>query len=618
MESKTKFIFITGGVLSSLGKGLTSASLAALLKAKGLSVSMQKIDPYLNLDPGTMNPRQHGEVFVTDDGAETDMDLGHYERYLGTPMTRRSSYTAGRIYSSVLAKERRGDYLGGTVQVIPHVTDEVKSAILSMSSHDHDVVLVEVGGTVGDIEGLPFLEALRQLKGELGKNRCLFLHLTLVPYLSTTGEPKTKPTQHSVKELRSIGIQPDIIVCRSSRSVNQESRAKIALFCDVSKDAVFTAVDVENIYELPLRLHEQGLERKVSSLLRLGRQAPDIAPWEDLVKRQSNLSRVVNIAIVGKYVELIEAYKSLHEALTHGGLAHDAKVEFNYINAEDLKPGNLDKYLGQAQGILVPGGFGSRGIEGMILAVGYARKRRTPYFGICLGMQCAVIEFARHQAGLAKADSEEFRPKSHHRVIFRMTGWYDPNTGLRAQRGPDDDLGGSMRLGSYPCRLTPGTKARQAYAADLVHERHRHRYEFNPDYINILTRHGLVISGQLPESPLENPEMPSPKLVEIVELANHPWFLGCQFHPEFKSSPMRPHPLFKAFIGAALGGPYGEPAGEAKGANGRSRKPAKDPKDPKDPPKAAANPERKAATNPERKPAQKPSKAGGGPASGKK
>jgi CTP synthase len=562
MRQTTKFIFITGGVLSSLGKGLTSASLAALLKAKGLSVSMQKLDPYLNLDPGTMNPRQHGEVFVTDDGAETDMDLGHYERYLGTPMTRRSSYTAGRIYSQVLAKERRGDYLGGTVQVIPHVTDEVKGAITSMSSHDLDVVLVEVGGTVGDIEGQPFLEALRQLKGEMGKNRCLFLHLTLVPYLSTTGEPKTKPTQHSVKELRSIGIQPDIIVCRSALPISNESKAKIALFCDVSKDAVFTATDVKNIYELPLKLHEQGLERKVSSLLHLGGQAPDIAPWQDLVKRQANLTRTVSIAIVGKYVELIEAYKSLHEALTHGGLAHNAKIEFNYINAEELKTSNLDKFLSQTQGILVPGGFGPRGIEGMILTVGYARRKKIPYFGICLGMQCAVIEFARHQAGLTKADSEEFKPKCHHRVIFRMTGWYDPNTGLRAQRNPDDDLGGSMRLGSYPCRLTPGTKAMEAYGMELVHERHRHRFEFNPEYINILTKNGLIISGQLPESPLENPEMPSPKLVEMIELANHPWFLGCQFHPEFKSSPMRPHPLFKAFIGAALKDP--EPTADPK------------------------------------------------------
>ncbi|MDR1487800.1 MAG: CTP synthase [Deltaproteobacteria bacterium] len=560
MSKKTKFIFITGGVLSSLGKGLTSASLGALLKSKGLTVSMQKLDPYLNLDPGTMNPRQHGEVFVTDDGAETDMDLGHYERYIGSPMTRRSSYTAGWIYSQVLSKERRGDYLGGTVQVIPHVTDEVKGAILSIASQDLDLALIEVGGTVGDIESLPFLEALRQLKGDLGKSRCLFLHLTLVPYLSTTGEPKSKPTQHSVKELRSLGIQPDIIVCRSTKPIGAESQAKIALFCDVSKDAVFTAVDVDNIYELPIKLHEQGLERKVSSLLRLGRTEPDITPWVDLVQRQANLTKSVKIAIVGKYVELIEAYKSLHEALTHGGLAHNARIDFDYINSEELKPDNLEKYLGQAQGILVPGGFGARGIEGMISAVGYARNKKRPYFGICLGMQCAVIEFSRNQAGLSKADSEEFKPKCNHKVIFRMTGWYDHNTGLRAQRKADDDLGGSMRLGSYPCKLKPGTRAHQAYGVEMIHERHRHRFEFNPDYINILTSNGLVLSGQAPESPIENPDMPWPKLVEIIELADHPWFLGCQFHPEFKSSPMHPHPLFKAFIGAALtnGGRHGK------------------------------------------------------------
>ncbi|MDR3203645.1 MAG: CTP synthase, partial [Deltaproteobacteria bacterium] len=393
MRHNTKFIFITGGVLSSLGKGLTSASLAALLKSKGLDVSMQKLDPYLNLDPGTMNPHQHGEVYVTDDGAETDMDLGHYERYLLTPMTSRSSYTAGRIYSQVLSKERRGEYLGGTVQVIPHVTDEVKSAILSMSSPDMDVVLVEVGGTVGDIESLPFLETLRQLKAELGKSRCLFLHLTLVPYLSTTGEPKTKPTQHSVKELRSIGIQPDIIICRSNKPISPESKTKIALFCDVSKDAVFTAVDVENIYELPIKLYQEGLERKVSSLLRLGNTLPRVDPWVDLVKRQSSLTKRVSIAIVGKYVELIEAYKSLHEALTHGALAHEAKIDFNYINAEELKPENVENYLKDAQGVLVPGGFGPRGIDGMILAIGYARTHKKPFFGICLGLQCAVIEF---------------------------------------------------------------------------------------------------------------------------------------------------------------------------------------------------------------------------------
>jgi CTP synthase len=499
-----------------------------------------------------MSPHQHGEVFVTDDGAETDMDLGHYERYLGTPMTRRSSYTAGRIYSTVLDKERSGDYLGRTVQVIPHVTDEIKAAIMSMSSPDLDVVLVEVGGTVGDIEGQPFLEALRQLKHELGKSRSLFMHLTLVPYLGTTKEHKSKPTQHSVKELRGVGIQPDIIVCRSNEPIDKDTRSKIALFCDVSRDAVFTAVDVKNIHELPIRLFEQGLERKVSSLLRLGTNSPDIKPWKDLVARQASLTKEVTIAIVGKYVSLTEAYKSLQEALTHGGLAHNVKVKFDYVNAQDLSPKNIGSYLGKAQGILVPGGLGDRGIEGMILAINYARTNKQPFFGICLGLQCAVIELARNVAMIKKADSEEFAPNSPHPVIFHMASWFDPKTGMRTQRSPGDALGGSMRLGSYPCQISPGTKAFLAYGTELIHERHRHRYEFNPAYINQLTSAGLVISGQAPENPLDNPNLPKPKLVEMIELKNHPWFLGCQFHPEFKSSPMNPHPLFKAFIGAAI------------------------------------------------------------------
>ncbi|MDR1395414.1 MAG: CTP synthase [Deltaproteobacteria bacterium] len=551
--NRTKFIIITGGVLSSLGKGLTAASLGALLKAKGLKVSMQKLDPYLNQDPGTMNPRQHGEVYVTDDGAETDLDLGHYERFLQTPMSKRSSYTAGRIYSAVLAKERKGDYLGGTVQVIPHVTDEVKSAIMSMTEEDLDVVLVEVGGTVGDIESLPFLEAIRQLRRDLGRNRCLFLHLSFLPYLETSGEFKTKPTQHSVKELRSIGIQPDIIVCRSPMAVDVTSRAKIALFCDVSQDAVFTAVDVKNIYELPLKLYQEGLERKVSSLLALGRNEPDITPWQDLAERQKHLSQSVSIAIVGKYGDLMDSYKSLKEALGHGGLAHEARVECNYINAEDVDSRNAAEILKNAQGILVPGGFGPRGIEGMIQAIYHARTQNIPFLGICLGLQCAVIEFARSQAGLAHANSEEFRPGCKENVIFRMTGWYDPNTGLRAQRDPSDDLGGSMRVGSYPCRLIPGTRVYEAYGgAYLIHERHRHRFEFNPKFLQPLTQAGLAVSGRGPDDPLENPDLPRPKLVEIIELTGHPWFVGCQFHPEFKSSPMKPHPLFTAFIGAAL------------------------------------------------------------------
>ncbi|MDR1871028.1 MAG: CTP synthase [Deltaproteobacteria bacterium] len=549
---RAKYIIVTGGVLSSLGKGLTAAALGALLKARGLKVSMQKLDPYLNLDPGTMNPHQHGEVYVTNDGAETDLDLGHYERFLDVPMTRKSSFTAGRIYSQVLAKERRGEYLGGTVQVIPHVTDEVKAAILSMSEDDLDVVLVEVGGTVGDIESLPFLEAVRQLKFDLGRSHCLFIHLSYLPFLSTSGELKSKPTQHSVKELRSIGIHPDIIICRGPMTLTPESRAKIALFCDVPADAVFSAVDVGNIYELPEKLYEEGLERKVSKLLNLGGQEPDIAPWQALVAKQAKRSKKVPIAIVGKYGELMDSYKSLKEALGHGGLPYEAEVEFNYFNAEEVRPDNVAKLLKSAYGVLVPGGFGIRGIDGMIAAIHYARTQEKPFLGICLGLQCAVIEFARAVAGLPYANSEEFKEKGRDNVIFRMTGWYDPNTGLRAIRDPSDDLGGSMRLGSYPCRLTPGTKARAAYGVDLIHERHRHRYEFNPRYLKTLTSCGLVVSGQGPEDPLENPAMPRPKLVEIIELADHPWFVGCQFHPEFKSRPMNPHPLFKAFVGAAI------------------------------------------------------------------
>ncbi|MDR2387579.1 MAG: CTP synthase, partial [Deltaproteobacteria bacterium] len=475
-HGKTKFIFITGGVLSSLGKGLTAASLGSLLKSKGLGVSMQKLDPYLNLDPGTLSPHQHGEVFVTDDGAETDMDLGHYERFLGSPMTRRSSYTTGRIYSAVLDKERSGVFDGRTVQVIPHITDEIKRAVLSMSSPNLDVVLVEVGGTVGDIEGQPFFEAMRQLKHELGRSRSLFLHLTLLPYLGITQELKTKPTQHSVKELRSLGIQPDIIICRASVPVDKETKNKIASFCDVAKDAIFTAVDVKNIHELPIELFKQGLERKVSRLLRLGTKQPDIKPWRDLVDLQASLSQKVTIAVVGKYVSLTESYKSLQEALTHGGLAHKVKVEIKYVNAEKLTSKNVDSYLSEAQGILVPGGFGDRGIKGMIMAIKYARTFKRPFFGICLGLQCAVIEFARNVARLSKADSEEFNRQADHPVIFYMASWFDPKTGQMTKRSPNDDRGGTMRLGSYPCEIKLGTLAHQAYEADLIHERHRHRY----------------------------------------------------------------------------------------------------------------------------------------------
>ncbi len=540
---KTKFIFVTGGVLSSLGKGLAAASIGALLKARGLNVSIQKLDPYLNLDPGTMSPFQHGEVFVTDDGAETDLDLGHYERFLGVPMSRRNTYTAGRIYTNVLNKERQGKYLGGTVQVIPHVTDEVKAAIKSAVTPDLDVLLVEIGGTVGDIEGQPFLEAIRQLKNDLGKNRCLYIHLTLVPYLKTSGEPKSKPTQHSVKELRSIGIQPDIIMCRAEEPLSTDLKRKIALFCDVSESAVFSAVDVGNIYEVPLEYHREGIDTKVARLLRFKGQL-DIAPWEKLNERLNNPKHEVTIGLVGKYVALGESYKSLHEALTHGGLDSQSRVVIRHINAEELKPRNLEKHLGGLDGILIPGGFGDRGVEGMILAAKYAREKKRPFFGICLGMQCQVIEYARHVAGLAGADSEEFAPKAKDKVIYLMTDWYDHRAERHEKRSAHSDLGGTMRVGSYPCQLTSGTLAHKAYKEPEVNERHRHRFEFNNAYREILEEHGLRFSGLSPDH----------TLVEMVELPTreHPWALGCQFHPEFRSTPMKPHPLFRDFIKAAL------------------------------------------------------------------
>ncbi len=539
---KTKFIFVTGGVLSSLGKGLAAASIGAILKSRGLRVSVQKLDPYLNVDPGTMNPMQHGEVYVTDDGAETDLDLGHYERFLGTPTTRNNNYTAGRIYYQVIMKERRGEYLGGTVQVIPQVTDEIKAAILSVASPEVDVALVEIGGTVGDIESLPFLEAVRQLKKELGPFNSLNVHLTLVPYLSTSGEHKSKPTQHSVKELRSIGIQPEIILGRcDSTPLPADIKRKIALFCNVDEDAVFSAVNVKNIYEVPLRFYHEGVDQKIAILLQLPAQNPNLQPWIDLVEACSHSNGEVTIGIIGKYVELKESYKSLHEALAHGGLANRVAVNFRYINAEDLSEQNLNQQLKGLNGILVPGGFGTRGIDGKLLAISYARQNKVPFFGICLGMHCVVIEFARELAGIAGANSEEFDPASPDKVIYLMSSWYDHRTGKTQTRSHDSDLGGTMRLGSYPCKLTPGTIAHQAYQAEVIHERHRHRFEFNQAYMEKLKEHGLVFSGFSPDG----------ALVEIVELQGHPWFLACQFHPEFKSQPMNPHPLFKDFIKAA-------------------------------------------------------------------
>ncbi len=528
---KTKFIFVTGGVLSSLGKGLASASLAALLKSRGLKVSLQKLDPYLNLDPGNMSPSQHGEVYVTDDGAETDLDLGHYERFLGVPMTRRNTYTAGRIYNNVLNNERQGKYQGGTVQVIPHVTDEIKLAIKTAASPDLDVLIVEIGGTVGDIESLPFIEATRQLKNDLGKNRCLYVHLTLVPYLKTSSEPKSKPTQHSVKELRSIGIQPDIILCRAENALSDELRRKIALFCDVPKDAVFSAIDVKNIYEVPLEYHREGVDEKAAKLLRLKGQA-DISPWEKLNARLANPKHEVNIGVAGKYMAPSESYKSLNEALTHGGIEAQAKVNIHYVNSETLNSRNLEKHLGNMDGILIPGGFGSRG---------YAREKKIPFFGISLGMQCMVIEYARNMAGIEKADSAEFNPKTKDPVIHLAARWDADKRSRRKKEAPYD---GSMRLGSYPCHLMPGTLAQKAYKEPEIHERHRHRFEFNNAYMEKLAASGLKFSGFSPDQ----------ALVEMVELPpkEHPWYLGCQFQPEFQSSPMTPHPLFREFIKAAL------------------------------------------------------------------
>ncbi len=537
---RTKFIFVTGGVLSSLGKGLAAASLGALLIARNLKVTIQKLDPYINVDPGTMNPFQHGEVYVTDDGAETDLDLGHYERYLNVPMTQSNNFTSGSIYNRVITRERRGDYLGGTVQVIPHITDAIKESVLGLARDDLDVAIVEIGGTVGDIEGLPFLEAIRQLRGDLGKENILYIHLTLVPYMKAAGELKTKPTQHSVKELRSIGIQPDIIICRCERELGQDLKAKVALFCNVDEDAVFSAIDVENIYEVPLKFYEEGLDQKVAIMLKLPAKNPVLQPWRELVHKLKHPGGRVTIAIVGKYVELKEAYKSLHEALIHGGVANDVAIDFVYVNSEEVTDANVAEKLSGMHGILVPGGFGNRGIPGKIRAIQYARERKIPFFGICLGMQCAVIEFSRNVLGL-DANSQEFDVETPNPVIYLMTEWYDFRRQCVERRCKDSDMGGTMRLGAYPCVITPDTKAFTAYKCERVDERHRHRYEFNKAYAQALEDKGMLFSGLSPDG----------ALVEIVELPGHPWFLGCQFHPEFKSNPMHPHPLFRDFIRAA-------------------------------------------------------------------
>lgn len=526
----TKYIFVTGGVVSSLGKGLAAASIGALLEARGLKVTLQKLDPYINVDPGTMSPFQHGEVFVTDDGAETDLDLGHYERFTHAELSQANNWTTGRIYLAVINKERRGDYLGKTIQVIPHITNEIKDAIRAVAD-SADVVIVEVGGTVGDIESLPFLESIRQMGNEVGRENALFIHLTLVPFIAASGELKSKPTQHSVRELREIGIQPDILLCRCDRSLPKDMKEKIALFCNVREEEVITAQDVETIYEVPLMFARQGLDDMIVKKLGLQAAERDLRRWSELVETVKKPDATVTIGIVGKYVELEDSYKSLHEALVHGGVANRLRVQVRWVESEDLMDDtNWEERLRDFDAILVPGGFGKRGISGMLRAINYARRELTPYFGICLGMQCATIEFARNVCGLEGADSTEFDDDTPHPVIFKLRDLI----GVEA-------MGGTMRLGAYPCRLQPGSLAETIYSASDISERHRHRYEFNPRYEDQLGGHGLVFSGKSPDG----------KFIEIVEIPEHPWFLGCQFHPEFKSKPLDPHPLFVSFVQAA-------------------------------------------------------------------
>ncbi len=531
-ETKTKFIFVTGGVVSSLGKGLAAASLGTLLEERGLTITLQKLDPYINVDPGTMSPFQHGEVFVTDDGAETDLDLGHYERFISARMTRNNNFTTGQVYDAVITRERRGDYLGGTVQVIPHITDEIKGRILKIGD-GVDVAIIEVGGTVGDIESLPFLEAIRQMRSDLGRENVLYIHLTLVPYIATAGELKTKPTQHSVTKLREIGIQPDILLCRTDRMLSPEIKGKIALYCSLEKEAVITAQDVSCIYEVPLAFHEERLDHMVVKLLNIWTRSPKLDRWARIVKKVSKPRHEVRIGVIGKYIDLQDSYKSLHEALIHGGIANNCRVNLDYIDSEEVEKRGSGPMLKGVDAILVPGGFGDRGVEGKIAAARYAREKRIPYFGICLGMQVAVIEMARGLCGLDGANSAEFDRDTDHPVIDLM----------EEQKGVGG-LGGTMRLGAYPCKLQKSTIAHKAYGKLEISERHRHRYEFNSEYIDHFEKAGVVLSGLSPDR----------GLVEIVELKGHPWFLGCQFHPEFKSRPLVPHPLFVDFIKAALRG----------------------------------------------------------------
>ncbi len=534
----TKFIFVTGGVVSSLGKGIASASLGAILEARGLKVTLLKLDPYINVDPGTMSPFQHGEVYVTEDGAETDLDLGHYERFVRTRMGKSNNFTTGKIYENVIRKERRGDYLGGTVQVIPHITDEIKHCILA-GADAADVALVEIGGTVGDIESLPFLEAIRQMGVELGRERTLYIHLTLVPYIAAAGEMKTKPTQHSVAQLRSIGIQPDVLMCRADQALPPEERRKIALFTNVREEAVISAVDVDNIYKIPMLLHEQGLDRIVADRLQLHVPDADLSEWQTVINAMEHPDGEVTVAMVGKYVELTESYKSLSEALTHAGIQTRSRVRIKYVDSEEIAQQGTDMLAGM-DAILVPGGFGERGIEGKIKAVEYARRNRIPYLGICLGMQVAVIEFARHVAGMPNAHSTEFDANTPYPVIALITEWTTSEGGVE-RRSTDSDLGGTMRLGAQACRLEPNSKAYAAYGQDMIMERHRHRYEFNNNFLESLQAAGLLVSGRSDDG----------KLVEMIEIPDHPWFVACQFHPEFKSTPRDGHPLFTSFIRAA-------------------------------------------------------------------
>ncbi|MCW8410223.1 CTP synthase [Legionella sp. PATHC035] len=534
----TNFIFITGGVVSSLGKGIAAASLAAVLEARGLKVTLIKLDPYINVDPGTMSPFQHGEVFVTNDGAETDLDLGHYERFVNTTMTKRNNFTSGKIYETVIKKERKGDYLGGTVQVIPHITNEIKRCI-KLGADGFDVAMVEIGGTVGDIESLPFLEAIRQMRIELGSQRTLFIHLTLVPYIATSGETKTKPTQHSVKELRSIGIQPDILICRSEKALPMSDRAKIALFTNVEKEGVIPLEDAPSIYQIPRILHEHGLDDIVVKKLGLDAKPADLSEWDRVVAMQATQTMTVKIAMVGKYIELNDAYKSINEALLHAGLHTQTKVDIVYLDAELIEK-HGSSILEGIDAILVPGGFGERGVEGKIKAIQYAREHHVPFLGICLGMQTAVIEFARNVVGLKEANSTEFNKNTAHPVLGLISEWMDVD-GSKQLRDEHGDLGGTMRLGAQLCQLEEGTLARKVYGKPQIIERHRHRYEVNNKYVESLVNHGLIISGRSADN----------SLVEMVELSDHPWFLACQFHPEFTSTPRASHPLFKQFVLAA-------------------------------------------------------------------